>query len=55
MSNEPLIDSVAEWRRFAASHRSCSGTPDCSATTHLHGCYADLGDCNLPEEHDHAE
>jgi hypothetical protein len=49
---EPLILTPAEeWRRFATAYRSCSGTPDCDATTHLHGCFADTGDCNLPEEH----
>lgn len=51
---DPLFDSSGEWQRFAASHRSCSGTPDCAAAVHLHGCFADFGDCNFPEEHDDA-
>lgn len=29
----------------------CSGRLDCSASLHVHGCYADFGGCDAPEEH----
>lgn len=29
----------------------CVGDFDCSASTHIHGCFADYGDCDSPNEH----
>ncbi len=29
----------------------CAGTKDCKATVHIHGCFADFGVCESPEEH----
>lgn len=29
----------------------CTGDGDCSASPHIHGCYADRGDCDRPGEH----
>jgi hypothetical protein len=29
----------------------CTGDPDCTATKHLHGCFADAGNCDRPGEH----
>lgn len=30
---------------------SCTGYPDCTAVRHTHGCYADEGNCDHPDEH----
>ncbi len=29
----------------------CDGSPHCSATRHVHGCYADTGNCDDPSDH----
>lgn len=29
----------------------CDGSSDCRAVRHLHGCFADVGDCDHPDEH----
>lgn len=29
----------------------CTGYPDCTAVRHTHGCYADEGNCDHPDEH----
>lgn len=29
----------------------CSGAHNCVAVEHVHGCYADYGACDSPEEH----
>lgn len=29
----------------------CTGAADCQAFVHLHGCFADFGNCTAPEEH----
>ena len=33
----------------------CTGASDCTVPVHVHGCYADMGGCDSPEEHDAAE
>jgi len=30
----------------------CSGAYDCPASRHMHGCFSDSGDCELPGEHE---
>lgn len=30
----------------------CDGSRSCSAHLHVHGCYADCGACDAPQEHD---
>jgi hypothetical protein len=30
---------------------SCTGAEDCTVAVHVHGCYADKGACDAPEEH----
>lgn len=32
----------------------CTGTKTCDAPTHMHGCYADAGNCFSPQEHTHS-
>lgn len=34
---------------FAAT--TCDGSRDCGADTHIHGCFADEGNCDEPLEH----
>lgn len=34
---------------------ACSGNLECEADTHIHGCFADQGMCDAPEEHKPAE
>lgn len=29
----------------------CDGSATCPAWIHIHGCYADLGNCEMPSEH----
>jgi len=29
----------------------CDGSPDCTATRHMHGCFADAGNCDHPSQH----
>lgn len=29
----------------------CTGAHDCTVAQHIHGCYADRGECDAPEEH----
>lgn len=29
----------------------CTGAGDCTVGRHIHGCYADRGNCDSPEEH----
>ncbi len=29
----------------------CDGSGSCKASPHVHGCYADRGDCEAPQEH----
>ena len=31
---------------------SCRGDRDCEAEVHIHGCFADEGACDHPEEHE---
>ena len=33
------------------SAEPCMGGAGCTAPVHLHGCFADRGDCNSPDEH----
>lgn len=35
----------------AASRRECDGSSECRAKRHLHGCFADRGNCDHPNEH----
>lgn len=30
---------------------TCSGASNCAAKVHVHGCYADRGNCDAPTEH----
>lgn len=30
---------------------NCTGAHDCIAARHIHGCHADYGTCDAPEEH----
>lgn len=30
---------------------TCTGASDCLASQHVHGCYADRGDCDNPSDH----
>lgn len=32
-------------------NEECTGAGDCTASPHMHGCYADRGDCDRPGEH----
>lgn len=38
-----------------ATHRrqECTGAVDCPVNVHIHGCYADAGDCSEPDDHAH--
>jgi hypothetical protein len=29
----------------------CTGAADCPEQTHIHGCFADIGNCDEPEQH----
>jgi hypothetical protein len=29
----------------------CDGSGNCTATKHIHGCFADRGNCDTPGEH----
>lgn len=29
----------------------CDGSPHCGAAKHVHGCFADTGNCDEPREH----
>lgn len=31
--------------------RSCDGSETCNTNIHVHGCYADLGACDDPQDH----
>lgn len=33
---------------------TCTGAWDCAADQHVHGCHADYGRCDSPEEHKRA-
>lgn len=39
---------------LAPKEEACTGAGDCPATTHLHGCYRDDGNCDHPDHHDAA-
>ena len=30
---------------------TCDGSSECRAETHVHGCFADFGRCDEPNEH----
>ena len=34
-----------------ATLSSCSGSRECEAEVHIHGCFADEGNCDEPDEH----
>lgn len=34
---------------------ACQGHDTCPAETHEHGCFADVGNCDHPEEHEPTE
>ena len=40
VASEPLVE--------------CDGGPYCKAVRHMHGCFADKGNCDHPSEHAHA-
>lgn len=33
---------------------TCTGAWDCAGDQHVHGCHADYGNCDNPEEHKRA-
>lgn len=45
------IEGEAEHFYFIATGRECDGSPACKADRHVHGCFADRGDCDHPSEH----
>jgi hypothetical protein len=41
----------AQGRHDPRHSGGCSGASDCRAAVHIHGCYADKGNCSEPSEH----
>ena len=41
----------ASARATAAWADACDGSSGCTAQTHIHGCFADQGNCDEPGEH----
>lgn len=38
-------------RPVPTNDEHCTGGDDCTAPTHVHGCFADDGSCSTPDEH----
>lgn len=46
---EEIAAALAE--KTTPKDRECTGAWSCTASPHIHGCYADRGDCDRPGEH----
>lgn len=49
--NAQLAERVRELEQRVAVVTACGGGAECDAPLHVHGCFADLGNCDRPGEH----
>jgi len=63
-ANRSLVDELLKERKQEQARENaegdayrsedtmkCDGSRYCEAETHLHGCFADKGKCDTPDEH----